>query len=174
MKDTESIHVTMHIVSRKSHDDLKKDQRIHDKVDAALNELMQPLKSGGELAKRLSLPANVPIQWDVEIAALKEGFQSLEGHIPIMVSVAGIPKIMDKLQPEVIEEVTNMIFKEIRKDGQRSKELAKTLGYETEKPAKFHMYLPHQVKLRGPVQPEMHGDGDDGDGWGKGCNSWPW
>jgi len=174
MKDTESIHVTMHIVSRKNHDELKKDQLIHEKVDSALNELMHPLKSGGELARRLSLPAEVPIKWDVQIAALREGFDSLEGHIPIMVSLAGVPNIMDKLQPEVIEEVTNIIFQEIRKDGQRSRDLATTLGYDTEKPAKFHMLLPHQVKMRGPAQPELHGDGDDGDGWGKGCHSWPW
>jgi hypothetical protein len=174
MNEKESIHVTMHVLSRKSAKELQNDQSIQKKVDAAFNELMHPIESGGEVAKRLALPADVPIKWDVKVAALNEGFSSLEGHIPVMVSVAGVPAIMEKLQPDVVEEVTNVLFKEIRKDGQQSKSLAQTLGYETEKPTKFHLYLPHQVKMRGPADPALHGDGDDGDGWGKGCSSWPW
>ena len=174
---TDSIHVTMHVLSRKSADDLKTDQQIHRKVDAALSELMQPIKSGGQLAEKHSLPANAPIKWDVKISALNEGFKSLEGHIPVMVAVGGMPEVMQKLRPEVVEEVTNLIFKEMRKETAKSKELAKALGYETEKPAKFHLYLPHQVNLRGPVQAGMHGDGGDvgvSGSWSKGCSSWPW
>jgi hypothetical protein len=173
----QSIHVTMHVVSRKNADDLSKDQQIHQKVDTALKELMQPVKNGGDLAKRLSLPADVPISWDVKIAALNEGFKALDGHIPVMVSLGGIPSIMEKLRPELVEEVTNLIFNQMRKENTQSKDLAKTLGYETEKPTKFHLYLPHQVNLRGPVQAGMHGDGGDvgvSGSWGKGCSSWPW
>jgi len=185
MKDEkDSIHVTMHIASRKSVDELKRDHQIQHQVDGALKALMQPVKSGEQLAKRLALPAHVPIKWDVEIAAAKQGFHTHEGHIPIMVSVAGVPTIMEKLRGDVIEEITNMLFKELRKDGEHSKTLAKSLGYETEKPHQFHVYLPAQVKVRGPAQPGAYGDGDgDGDGgpgvwvqggWSKGCSSWPW
>lgn len=172
----DSIHVTMHVLSRKSANDLNTDKQIHRKVDAALNELMQPIKSGRQLSERLSLPADVPIKWNVRVAALNEGFKALEGHIPVMVSVGGVPGIMERLRPGVLEEVTNIIFNEMRKETAKSKELATTLGYHPEKPAKFHLYLPHQVKLRGPAQAGMQGDGDVGvgDGWGKGCSSWPW
>src|SRR4051812_19641206 len=96
--DKDSIHVTMHIASRKSVEELKKDRQIHTQVDGALKALMHPLKSGEQVAKRLSLPANVPIKWDVEIAAAKQGFHSHEGHIPVMVSVAGLPNIMSTLR----------------------------------------------------------------------------
>jgi hypothetical protein len=175
---TDSIHVTMHVLSRKNATDLKADQAIQRKVDVAMHELMQPVKTGGELAKRLALPASVPVKWDVKIAALNEGFKSLEGHIPVMVSIGGVPNVMEKLRPEMIEEVTNLIFKEMRKETTQSKDLAKTLGYETEKPAKFHLYMPHQVRMRGPAPAHLQGDGD-GDGgvsgsWSKGCSSWPW
>lgn len=177
MSDTKnSIHVTMHVLSRKSANDLNTDKQIQRKVDAALNELMQPIKSGRQLSERLSLPADVPIRWNVRIAALNEGFKALQGHIPVMVSVGGVPGIMEKLRPEVLEEVTNIIFNEMRKETAKSKELATTLGYQTEKPAKFHLYLPHQVNLRSPAQGGMQGDGDVGisGGWAKGCSSWPW
>ena len=178
--DKEAIHVTMHIASRKKVNELKADKQVQQQVDAALKALMHPVKSGEELARRLALPSNVPIKWGVEIAALKEGLHTHEGHIPIMVSVAGVPNIMEKLRPEVLEEVSNMLFKEIRKDAGPSKELAKALGYNTEKPAKFHIYLPHQVQVRGPAHPGAGGDDGDGSpvwvqgGWSKGCSSWPW
>jgi hypothetical protein len=182
----EAIHVTMHIVSRKKAEALKADRHIHTHANEALKALMHPIESGEELAKRLSLPANVPIKWNVEIAALHDGFHTHEDHIPIMISVAGVPNLMERLRPEVMEEVTNIIFKEIRhKQAQSSKELATALGYHTDKPTKFHLYLPHQVRVRGPARPDAaQGDGDgDGDGgppvwaqggWSKGCSSWPW
>lgn len=182
----ELILVTMHIVSRKTTEELRANKQIQKQVDAALRELMQPVQSGKELARRLSLPPYVHIRWNVEIAALKEGFHTHEGHIPIMVSVAGVPNIMKKLQPKMVEEVTNILFREIRKESDSSKELAKALGYDEDKPAKLHLYLPNQVRVRGPALP-AGGDGDDGDGdggdappvwveggWSKGCSSWPW
>lgn len=175
----QSIHVTLHILSRKSHSELSADKQIHKKVDTAINELMQPIKSGGQLAQRLSLPANVPVEWNTKINAMDRGFKALEGHIPVMVSVGGVPSIMEKLRPELVEEVTNLIFKEMRKETTQSKDLARTLGYETEKPTKFHLFLPHQVNLHPPAQAGLHGDGGDvtvggGGSWAKGCSSWPW
>jgi hypothetical protein len=182
MKKEEAIHVTMHIVSRKKAEELKADKKIHNQIDAAFKTLMHPVQCGEELARRLSLPAHVPLKWDVEIAAMPEGFHTHQGHIPIMVSVQGVPDLMERLRPEVVEEVTNILFKEIRNAHSTAK-LAKALGYDTEKPSKFHVYLPHQVRVRGPVQTNG-GDGDgDGDGgppvwveggWSKGCSSWPW
>lgn len=173
---TESIHVTMHVLSRQTADVLNKDQTIRAKVDAALKELMQPVKNGADLATRLSLPANVPIQWDVRVAALNEGFKGLEGHIPVMVSLGGVPSLMEKLRPQVVEEVTNLIFAQMTKESSQSKELATTLGYETDKPAQFHLYLPQQVNLRAPAT-GLQGDGGDvgvSGSWSKGCSSWPW
>jgi hypothetical protein len=185
----EFIHVTMHVASRKTAEELRGNKQIQSQVDAALRELMHPVQSGEKLARRLSLPPHVHIQWSVEIAALKEGFHTHEGHIPIMVSVAGVPNIMKKLQPEMVEEVTNILFNEIRKESSSSRELAKALGYDDDKPAKLHLYLPHQVRVRGSALPAGYGDGDgdgDGDGgdggppvwleggWSKGCSSWPW
>lgn len=173
---SESIHVTMHVLSRQTADALNTDAKIRDKVDAALNELMQPVKNGAELAKRLSLPAHVPIQWDVRIAALNEGFKALEGHIPIMVSLGGVPSLMEKLSPQVVEEVTNLIFAQLTRKSTQSQELATTLGYETDKPARFHLYLPQQVNLRAPAT-GLQGDGGDvgaSGSWSKGCSSWPW
>lgn len=184
----DSIHVTMYIASRKSVNELKKDQQIQHQVDRALETLMQPVKSGEELARRLSLPTNVPVRWNVEIAAVKQGFRSHEGHIPVMVSVAGVPNIMENLRGDVVEEITNILFRELRKGSEHSNALARSLGYETEKQHRFHLYLPSQVKVRGPVERSSYGDGDgDGDGggdsgppiwaeggWSKGCSSWPW
>lgn len=182
---TESIHVTMHVVSRKNADDLSIDQQIHSKVDAVVNKLMEPVRNGRQLAERLSLPANVPILWDVKIAAVDDGFHALQDQVPVMVSVGGVPSIMEKLRPEVVEEITNLIFNEIRKETTETKELATALGYQTDKPAKFHVCLPQQLKSRSPAQAAMHGDGDGdtggdlgdfggGGGWAKGCHNWPW
>ena len=178
----ELIHVTMHIVSRKTTEELKADKQIERQVDAALKDLMLSVQSGEKLARRLSLPADVHVQWSVEIAALQKGFHTHEDHIPVMVSAAGIPNMMEKLSPELVEEATNVLFKEIRKDSYASKDLAKSLGYDTEKPTNFHLYLPHEVRVRGSASPADYGDGDDGEGppiwvqggWSKGCSSWPW
>lgn len=184
---TESIHVTMHVVSRRNARDLTTDKQIHSKVKAVMNKLMEPVRNGRQLAKRLSLPANVPIQWDVKVAAVDDGFRTPQDQVPVMVSVGGVPSIMEKLRPEVVEEITNLVFSEIRKETTDAEELAATLGYRTEKPAKFHLYLPQQLKSRSPAQAAMHGDGDGdtggdiggdfvggGGGWAKGCQNWPW
>jgi hypothetical protein len=159
----ELIHVTMHVVSRKATEELRADKHIERQVDAALRDLMHPVQSGKELARRLSLPSAAHVQWSVEIAALRKGVHTHEGHIPIMVSVAGVPGIMEKLRPEVVEEVTNVLFKEIRKGSYASKDLAKALGYDADKPANFHLYLPHEVRVRGSAGPIDYGDGDDDD-----------
>jgi hypothetical protein len=170
--DKEQIHVTMHILARHKAEVLAADKDLHLRVDTAMRMLMQPIRSGKELAARLALPAEVPIEWQVKVFALPEDFKSQQGHIPIMISVEGVPNLMERLRPEVMEEITNIIFKEIR-NTHASRDLATALGYETEKPLKFHIYLPHQIRVRGPAE-HAGGDGDDGDGWGKGCNSWPW
>jgi hypothetical protein len=170
--DKDHIHVTMHLLARHKAETLAADKDLHRHVDTAMRSLMHPISSGEELAKRLELPANVPIEWEIKVFALPADFQSQQGHIPVMISVEGVPNLMERLRPEVLEETTNIVFKEIR-NTHASKDLAKALGYETEKPSKFHIYLPHQIRVRSPAQP-VGGDGDDGDGWGKGCNSWPW
>jgi hypothetical protein len=184
----EGVHVTMHILSRRSAKELRDDKEIHALANKTFKSLMRPFKSRGRVAARLSLPEDMPVKWDVEIAARREGVDVYEGHIPIMVSVSGKPGLMEMLNPEAVEEITNTVFKEIR-DIDPSRPFARALGYSTEGPAKFHMYLPHQVRVRGRANPEApYGDGDgdgDGDGsqpppvwvqggWSKGCDSWPW
>jgi hypothetical protein len=154
------VHVTMHIVSRRNTHELKADESIKGQVDVAMKELMQKVQSGNKLAKRLSIPSDAHIQWNVEIAALPKGLSAYEGHIPIMVSVAGVPKIMEKLRTEVMEEATNLLFKEIRAHSGASRDVAKALGYDTDKPTKFHVYLPHQVRVRASATRSDFGDCD--------------
>ncbi len=185
-KSVPLVHVTLHVVSRKNTHELKANKRIKDQIDAAMREFMAPIQSGNKMAKRLSLPSNAYIRWNVEIAALPRGLRAYEGHIPIMVSVTGVPKIMEKLHTDVMEEITNILFKEVRANSGASKEIATALGYDTDKPAKFHIYLPDQVRVRASASPSDLGDCDcDCDcydpppvwvqgGWSKGCNSWPW
>jgi hypothetical protein len=180
------INVTMHVVSRKSTQELKADKCIKGHVDAALKGLMTKVTSSDKLAKRLSIPSNAHIKWNVEIAALPKGLHAYEGHIPIMISVTGIPKIMETLHGDVMEEITNTLFEEIRAHSGASTDVAKALGYDTDKPAKFHIYLPDQVRVRESAHAQACGDCDcDCDcecqppvwlqgGWSKGCSSWPW
>lgn len=182
----DALNVTMHVLSRRSEEEIRKNKEIHALANATFNALMRPMPNQRRIAARLSLPENVDIKWDVQIAARKEGVDVLEGHIPIMVSVAGGPGVMEQLNPQAVEEITDTIFREIRETGP-SKPFARALGYDTERPAKFHMYLPHQVRVRGRQDGGPHamgdgdGDGSGGDvsvwaqgGWSKGCNSWPW
>jgi hypothetical protein len=184
---TESIHVTMHVISRKNARDLGNDSEIHGKVEAVMNKLMEPIRNGRQLANRLCLPANVPIEWDVRVAAVLDGFRAPHDQVPVMLSVGGVPSIMEKLLPDVAEEMTNLIFNEIRKETTDTRELAAMLGYESQKPAKFQLCLPQHLKSRSPAA--MYGDGDGdgggntggdfgdfggGGGWAKGCNNWPW
>lgn len=184
-----AVRVTMHVLSRRTEEEIKKNKEIKGLANATFKSLMQPTPNQRRLAARLSLPDDVNIAWDVQIAARKEGVEVFEGHIPIMVSVSGKSALMEQLNPQAVEEITDTIFREIRDTGP-SKPFARALGYDTEKPAKFHMYLPHQVRVRGRAQgggpPGSYGDGDGdgGDGgdvsawvqggWSKGCNSWPW
>jgi|GEM_PF-4290540 len=178
------VKVTMHILSRKSEEEIRKNKELHGLANATFKSLMNPTPHQRRIHARLSLPEQVDISWDVQIAARKEGVEALEGHIPIMVSVSGKAGLMEHLNPQAMEEITDTIFREIRETGP-SKPFARALGYETEKPAKFHLYLPHQVRVRGHAPgagPDAYGDGDgDGDvsawvqgGWSKGCSSWPW
>ena len=181
----DAVHVTMHILSRRSDKELRDNKEIYALADATFKGLMHPLKSQHRLAARLSLPDNLPVKWDVQIAAKREGVDIYEGHIPVMVSVSGRPGLMELLKPDAVEEITNTIFKEIRDVGP-SKPFARALGYSTESPSKFHLYLPHQVRVRGGARPDApygDGDGDGGGepppvwvqgGWSKGCSSWPW
>jgi hypothetical protein len=184
---TESIHVTMHVVSRKNADDLDTDKQIQSKVDALVSRLMDPVRNGRQLAERLSLPADVPIQWNVKVAAVNDGFRAPQGEVPVMISVGGVPGIMEKLRPQIAEEITNLIFNEIRKETIEAKELATAIGYQTGEAAKFHFYLPQLLKSQSPAQTAMYGDGDvggdtggdigdfgGGGGWAKGCHNWPW
>jgi hypothetical protein len=190
---SDSIHVTMHIVSRRKREDHRRDfglKGLAKCAESGLREVLQPIQNGEVLAKKLGLPHPVPVKWNIEVVALREGLKPLQNHIPVMVSVAGVPNLMERLKPELLEEITNILFKEIR-NVETSREFAEELGYDTDKPAKFHVYLPNQVKLRGPARPQ-HAQGDgDGDGspppsgdygppvwleggWSKGCSSWPW
>jgi hypothetical protein len=182
----DAVHVTMHVLSRRSKGELHRNKEIHALANATFKSLMRPLKGQGRLAARLSLPEKIEVKWDVEIAATKKGFDAYKGHIPIMVSVSGKPGLMELLKPEAVEEITSAVFREIR-EVEPSKPFARALGYSTEDKAKFHLYLPHQVRVRGRAMPgPSAGDGDgDGDGgqpppvwvqggWSKGCSSWPW
>lgn len=186
------VRVTMHVLSRRSEEEIRKNKELYGLANATFKSLMQPMPTQRRIAARLSLPENVDIKWDVQIAARKKGVEAFEGHIPIMVSVSGQPGLMEQLNPQAVEEITDTIFREIRDTGP-SKPFARALGYDIEKPHKFHMYLPHQVRVRGRAQgggpPGTYGDGDGdggdgGDGgdvvawleggWSKGCSSWPW
>jgi hypothetical protein len=159
-KSVPLVYVTMHVVSRRNTYELKADKKVMGQVDVAMRGLMKKVQSGDKLAKRLSIPSDARVKWNLEIAALPKGLSAYEGHIPIMVSVAGVPKIMEKLRTDVMEEATNLLFKEIREHAGASTEVAKALGYDTDKPAKFHVYLPHQVRVNASAARGDFGDCD--------------
>ncbi len=161
MEDTKNvISVTLHVFSRKSKQKLKIDKSIKGQVHAALKDLMEKVSRNDKLAKRLSIPSDTPVKWNVEITAIAKGFITFEGHIPMMVSVAGIPKIMENLHGEVMEEATNALFDAVRAHPGASRDLAKALGYETDKPVKFRVYLPDQLRVRESANGLAIGDCD--------------
>jgi hypothetical protein len=177
-------HVTMHVVSRKTTYELKTDRSIKRIVDAALRDIMQPILSGDKLAEILSIPSGIDIQWNVELVAFKKGFHVDNGDIPIMVSIWGVPSLMEKLHGAMMEEATSQLFKEINGQSDASREVATALGYDVNKAAKFRVFLPDQVQALTPIPADL-GDCDcdcDCDcspvwaegGWAKGCSSWPW
>jgi len=185
------ISVTLHVFSRQSRMELNINRSIREHVRNALKDLMDIVSNSDNLTKRLLIPSDVPVKWNIEITVMPKGLNTFEGHIPMMVSVAGIPKIMENLRGEVMEEVTNTLFDVVRTHPKASRELAETLGYHTDKPMKFHVYLPDQLRVRDSADSLDMGDCDcdchdcdchdcwdcdcyDCGGWSKGCNSWPW
>lgn len=179
------LHVTMHVLARREIGEVKRDRSIKELAQTAFESLMKSSPGHQRVAKKLSLPDDTAVRFDVEVAGRRDGVKEYEGHIPVMVGVTGKPGLMEQLTPDAMEEIANTVFKEIR-DVEPSTKFAEALGYDTSKGAKFHIYLPHQVRLRGPAQGgrpygDGDGDGDGGDvvawaqgGWSKGCNSWPW
>jgi len=154
------ISVTLHVFSTKTRQKLKIDKNLKSQVDTAVKDIMKKVSSSDNLAKRLSIPSDTPVKWNVEITAIAKGLITFEGHIPMMVSVAGIPKIMENLHGAVMEEVTNTLFDAVRAHPSVSKDVAKALVYDTHKPVKFRVYLPDQLRVRESARGLTIGDCD--------------